>query len=67
MNPSIHPTAIVEPGAQLGEGCVIHPGAIVKSGAILGERVVVYPYAVVGGDPQILRFDPALRTGVRIG
>ena len=67
MKSSIHPTAIVEPGAQLGEGCVIHSGAIVRSGAILGERVVVHPYAVVGGDPQVLRFDPAVQTGARIG
>jgi len=67
MKPSIHPTAIVEDGAQLGDGCVIHAGAIVKSGAILGERVAVHPYAVVGGDPQVLRFDPALRTGVKVG
>jgi len=67
MHQSIHPTAIVEPGAQLGEGCVIQAGAIVKSGAILGERVVVHPYAVVGGDPQVLRFDPATPTGVKVG
>ena len=67
MKPSIHPTAIVEPGAQLGDGCVIHAGAIIRSGAILGERVAVHPYAVVGGDPQVLRFNPAVRTGVRVG
>jgi UDP-N-acetylglucosamine acyltransferase len=67
MKPSIHPTAIVEPGAQLGDGCVIHAGAIVRSGAILAERVVVHPYAVVGGDPQVIRFDPATPTGVKVG
>jgi UDP-N-acetylglucosamine acyltransferase len=67
MKSSIHPTAIVEAGAQLGEGCVIHAGAIIKSGAVLGERVAVHPYAVVGGDPQVLRFDPATPTGVKVG
>ena len=67
MKPSIHPTAIVEPGARLGKGCVIHAGAIVRSGAILGERVAVHPYAVVGGDPQVLKFDPAVATGVKVG
>jgi UDP-N-acetylglucosamine acyltransferase len=67
MKPSIHPTAIVEPGAELGEGCVIHAGAIIKAGAILGDRVAVHPYAVVGGDPQVLRFDPATPTGVKVG
>ena len=67
MNSSVHPTAIVEPGAQLGEGCVIHAGAIVRSGAILGDRVVVHPYAVIGGDPQVLRFDPSIATGTKVG
>jgi UDP-N-acetylglucosamine acyltransferase len=67
MKPSIHPTAIVEPGAQLGNGCVIHAGAIIRSGAILAEKVAVHPYAVVGGDPQVLRFDPATATGVKVG
>ncbi len=64
---TIHPTAIVEPGALLGEGCVIHPYAVVKRGAVLGAGVVVHSFAVIGGDPQDLRFDPALATGVRIG
>ncbi len=67
MKPFIHPTAIVEPGAQLGDGCVIHAGAIIKAGAVLGERVAVHPYAVVGGDPQVLRFDPSVPTGARVG
>ena len=67
MKSSIHPTAIVEPGAELGDGCTIHAGAIIRSGAILGERVVVHPYAVVGGDPQVLRFDPKVPTGARVG
>lgn len=67
MKASIHPTAIVEAGAELGDGCVIHAGAIIRSGAILAENVAVHPYAVVGGDPQVLRFDPATATGVSVG
>jgi len=67
MKSSIHPTAIVEPGAQLGEGCVLHAGAIVKACAVLGERVTVHPYAVVGGDPQVLKFDTSIPTGVKVG
>jgi UDP-N-acetylglucosamine acyltransferase len=67
MASSIHPTAIVEPGAQLGADCEIHPYAIVKRGAILGDRVVVHPFAVVGGDPQDLKFKPGTLSGARIG
>lgn len=64
---SIHPNAIVEAGAVLGDGCVIHAGAIVTRHAVLGDRVVVHPYAVVGGDPQDLKFDTATRSGLRVG
>jgi UDP-N-acetylglucosamine acyltransferase len=67
MGTHIHPTAIVEPGAQLGAGCEIHAYAIVRRHCVLGDRVVVHPFAVLGGDPQFLKFDPALETGVRIG
>jgi UDP-N-acetylglucosamine acyltransferase len=64
---SIHPTALVEEGAVLGEGCVVHAHAIVTGHAVLGASVVVHPFAVVGGDPQDLKFDPATRSGVRVG
>jgi UDP-N-acetylglucosamine acyltransferase len=59
MATSIHPTAIVEPGAELGVDCEVHPYAIVKRWAVLGDRVVVHPFAVVGGDPQDLKFNGA--------
>jgi UDP-N-acetylglucosamine acyltransferase len=64
---TIHPTALVEDGVQLGDGCVVHAHAILKRGTTLGERVVVHSFAVIGDEPQDLHFDPATRTGVRIG
>jgi len=67
MATNIHPTAIIEPGAQLGADCEIQAGAVITKHCILGDRVVVHPYAIVGGDPQYLKFDRATPTGVRIG
>jgi UDP-N-acetylglucosamine acyltransferase len=64
---TIHPTAIIEDGAQLGTGCVIHAHAIITRHSVLGDGVVVHPFAVIGGDPQDLSFDTGKRTGVRIG
>ena len=63
----IHPTAIVEPGAQLGADCEIMAYAVVMKHCILGDRVVVHPFAVLGGDPQYLKFDRSTVSGVRIG
>ncbi|MFO1406748.1 MAG: acyl-ACP--UDP-N-acetylglucosamine O-acyltransferase [Steroidobacteraceae bacterium] len=64
---TVHPAAIVEPGAVLGAGCIVHAGAVVFRHAVLGDGVVVHPYAVVGGDPQDLRFDSSTRSGLRVG
>lgn len=63
----IHPTAIVEPGAQLGTDCEIMAHAVVTRHCTLGDRVVVHPFAVLGGDPQYLKFDRTTPSGVRIG
>ncbi len=67
MPTAIHPTAIVEPGAQLGADCEIMAHAIVTKHCELGDRVVVHPFAVVGGDPQYLKFDRASDGRVRVG
>ncbi len=67
MPTSIHPTAVVEPGAELGVDCEIMPYAIVTKHSVLGDGVVVHPFAVVGGDPQYSKFDRQLNSKVCIG
>jgi UDP-N-acetylglucosamine acyltransferase len=64
---SIHPTAIVEDGAQLGSDCIVHAHAIITRHCVLGDGVCVHPFAVLGGDPQDLHFDPGISTGLQIG
>lgn len=63
----IHPTAIVESGAQLGADCEIGAYALVTRHCVLGANVVVHPFAVLGGDPQYLKFDRATESKVEIG
>lgn len=63
----IHPTAIVETGAEIGADCEIMAHAVITRHVVLGDRVVVHPFAVVGGDPQYLKFDRAIESWVRVG
>lgn len=63
----IHPSAFVEPGAELGEDVEVMAGAVVTRWARLGDRVVVHPGAVIGGDPQFLAFDRSTVSYVHVG
>jgi UDP-N-acetylglucosamine acyltransferase len=49
MTANVHPTAIVEDGAQLGEGVTIGPFCMVGSEVKLGENVELISHAVVTG------------------
>lgn len=81
----IHPTAFVDPTAQvphnndvgpytrIGPGCVLGEGNVLMDGAVLGANTHVgngntFHYrCVVGHDPQYLGFNPATKSGTRIG
>jgi UDP-2-acetamido-3-amino-2,3-dideoxy-glucuronate N-acetyltransferase len=59
MNSSIHPTAIVDPGATIGDGtqvwhfCHIMPGARIGALCVLGQNVYVGGAAVIGDGCKI--------------
>jgi UDP-3-O-[3-hydroxymyristoyl] glucosamine N-acyltransferase len=46
--PGIHPTAVMEEGAEIGEGSEIGPFAVIGEGARLGPGCIVGPHAVIG-------------------
>ncbi|MBV8564851.1 MAG: acyl-ACP--UDP-N-acetylglucosamine O-acyltransferase [Methylobacteriaceae bacterium] len=50
---SIHPTAIVEPGAELGAGVIIGPFSHVGRNVTLGDAVMLVSHAVVAGRTTI--------------
>ncbi len=58
----IHPTAIIDPGADIGENVTIGPFAIVKSDVAIGANTVIGPYSVIdqyvtiGEDCQISQY-----------
>ena len=49
----IHPTAIVEAGADIADSVVIGPYSIVSAGVTLGDGVRLHSHVVVGGDTSI--------------
>ncbi len=49
----IEPTAVIEPGAELGEACYVGHHAVVRRGARLGDRAVVMAGAIVGEDAAV--------------
>ena len=50
---SIHPSAIIEDGAQIGADVSIGPFCIVGPKVVLGDRVHLKSHVVVTGDTQI--------------
>ena len=58
-NPFIHPSAIINEGAQIGAGtriwhfCHVMPTAIIGSNCILGQNVYVDNHAIIGNGVKI--------------
>ncbi len=50
---TIHPSAIIEPGAQLGTGVKIGPFCVVGSDVTLGDGVELISHAVVTGRTSV--------------
>ena len=49
----IHPSAVIEPGAKLGDDCVIGPFCVVGSKVQLADRVELKSHVVVTGRTEI--------------
>lgn len=62
----IHPTAIIEPGVDIGDNTIVKEYTVIRAGSVIGDDCTIGPYAVIGEDPQIKDFK-AESAGVRIG
>jgi len=62
----IHPSAVVEDGAQLGENVSIGAFCYVGSGAAIGDNSILHPQVYVGSESAIGR-NTLIHSGVRIG
>jgi UDP-N-acetylglucosamine acyltransferase len=66
MTTTIHPSAIVDPKARLGEGVVVGPFAIVEAGVTIGDRCQIGPQVHIQGITEIGP-DNRILTGAVIG
>jgi sugar O-acyltransferase (sialic acid O-acetyltransferase NeuD family) len=52
----VHPTAIIDPSVDVGEGTVIMAGAIVQPGACIGRHAIINTAATVDHDSVVADF-----------
>lgn len=62
----IHPSAIVDPSAELGEGVHIGPLVVIGARARIGAGCRIGPHSSIGAD-AVIGEDGHIREGVRIG
>lgn len=61
MDISIHPTAILEPGALIGSGSTIGPYAWIRAGVSVGKHCSIGAFAILGMDSEIRAPDGSLK------
>ncbi|MGC9370936.1 MAG: UDP-3-O-(3-hydroxymyristoyl)glucosamine N-acyltransferase [Paracoccaceae bacterium] len=64
--PGIHPTAVIDPEAEVGAGAAIGPFVVVGRGAKIGARARIAPHVAIAEEARI-GDDALLSAGVRIG
>ncbi len=70
--PGVHPTAVVDATATLGDHVCLGPGAVVGAGCRVGDRVRLGPHAVLEpdvtvGDDSVLYAHVVVRERCRLG
>jgi UDP-3-O-[3-hydroxymyristoyl] glucosamine N-acyltransferase len=64
--PGIHPTAVVDPTAQVGEGAAIGPFVVICRAVRIGARARIAAHVTIGAGAEIGE-DALILEGVRIG
>jgi UDP-3-O-[3-hydroxymyristoyl] glucosamine N-acyltransferase len=70
--PSIHPTAVIAPSAQIGAGAHIGPYCYVQEGAVIGRNAVLHSFVAIYsgariGDDFFAHAHAVVRENCRIG
>lgn len=51
--PGIHPTAVIDPTATIGNNVAIGPHVVIQAGAAIGDHACIHPQVVVYPDAQV--------------
>lgn len=70
--PGVHPTAVIDPGARLGDDVVVGAYAVIGRGSVVGDRARIGAQVVVGaeceiGDDVVLHPHVTLYDGTVVG
>lgn len=70
--PEIHPTAVIDPAAQIGKDVYIAPHVVIYAGAKIGNQVCIHPNVVIYpnveiGDRTILHANCTIHERTHIG
>jgi UDP-N-acetylglucosamine acyltransferase len=63
----VGPFCLVEDEVFIGRGTVLRSHVVVRKFTSMGEGNFVDSFAALGGDPQDLKFDPGMKSFLRIG
>ncbi len=66
VNNGIHPMAVVDPSAEIGENTAIGPFVVIGKGVQIGPNAVIAAHVSIGNEAQI-GADALLHAGARIG
>jgi UDP-3-O-[3-hydroxymyristoyl] glucosamine N-acyltransferase len=65
LKKGIHPTAIIEESAKIGENVYIGPYAVISYKAVIGDGCSIYPHVYIG-DEVIVGNNSTLYAGVKV-
>lgn len=53
---AVHPSAIISPSAQIGEGTVVMPNVVINANAVIGKHCIINTGAIIEHDNHVGNF-----------
>ena len=66
-NTNIGSFSIIEENVIIGKNCTIANNVLIKKNTIIGDNCQIYSGVIIGEDPQDIKFERSIQSGVEIG